>query len=91
MVNTKGFPLDHTSYRVGPLCPPEYKVKDSSRLCAKHFDLNDFFPTPEMRGKRLLAKTKPRSNNKPAQEGKFNSLKSQFVAYRIDYVQPQKT
>jgi hypothetical protein len=41
------------------LCPLGYVVKDSSRLCAKHFDGNSIFLTPKNRGKRLLPTAKP--------------------------------
>ena len=45
------------------LCPPNYAIKDSSRLCSKHFDNNAIFVTPQMRGKRLKRDAIPGSLN----------------------------
>ncbi|KZS05424.1 Uncharacterized protein APZ42_031442 [Daphnia magna] len=38
--------------------PNGYVVEDSSRLCAKHFDIYSIFPTPKKRGKNLVQNAK---------------------------------
>ncbi|KAK4017146.1 hypothetical protein OUZ56_032098 [Daphnia magna] len=38
--------------------PNGYVVEDSSRLCAKHFDINSMFPTPKKRCKNLVQNAK---------------------------------